>query len=181
MKKGLGLVLLIMLVSGLVYVLNGMIPQVQERDVSQVTDRTSRQAGEQVPGGIDLAPGQADTVPGRTVLDISVHTVEELRVLFDRAEKLAGKLSSGNPEASIVLVLHGPEVEFFSKKKYDQYKDIVDQAARLDAYEIIDVKICQAMMEVEGVERDDIPAFIEQVPVGPAEVDRLVREGYVYF
>jgi len=31
------------------------------------------------------------------------------------------------------------------------------------------------------VDRDDIPAFIEQVPYGPGEVERLVREGYVYF
>jgi hypothetical protein len=78
-------------------------------------------------------------------------------------------------------VLHGPEVEFFSSSNYDRYKDIVDQAARLDALDIVDVKICQTMMEVQGIERDDIPSFVEQVPLGPAEVDRLVREGYVYF
>lgn len=181
MKKGLGLVLLVALVSGLAYIWKGMNPEVQETGIAQITDKTSKQSAEQAPGGTDLEPGETDTVPGRTVLDISVHTVEELQVLFDRAEILAGKLTSGKQEASIVLVLHGPEVEFFSKKKYDEYKDIVDQAARLDAYEIVDVKICQAMMEVQGVERDDIPAFIEQVPLGPAEVDRLVGEGYVYF
>jgi intracellular sulfur oxidation DsrE/DsrF family protein len=175
MKKVLGLVLLVALVSGLVYVLNGMTPDVQDRDI------TMQQPPETVPGGIDAAPDETDTAPERTVLDISVHTVEELQVLFDRAEKLAGELSSGKQEASIVLVLHGPEVEFFSKNKYDKYKDIVDQAARLDASDIVDVKICQTMMEVQGVERDDIPAFVEQVPLGPAEVDRLVSEGYVYF
>jgi intracellular sulfur oxidation DsrE/DsrF family protein len=57
----------------------------------------------------------------------------------------------------------------------------VDQAARLDALDIVDVKICQTMMKIAGVERDDIPSFIEQVPLGSAEVDRLVEEGYVYF
>jgi intracellular sulfur oxidation DsrE/DsrF family protein len=37
------------------------------------------------------------------------------------------------------------------------------------------------MMDRQGIARDDIPAFIEQVPYGPGEVERLVREGYVYF
>jgi intracellular sulfur oxidation DsrE/DsrF family protein len=36
-------------------------------------------------------------------------------------------------------------------------------------------------MKIRGVERDDIPSFVEQVPLGPAEVERLAREGYVYF
>ena len=36
-------------------------------------------------------------------------------------------------------------------------------------------------MAARGIARDDIPAFIEQVPDGQLEVDRLVREGYVYF
>jgi intracellular sulfur oxidation DsrE/DsrF family protein len=181
MKKGLGLVVLVVLLSGLAYVLNGMIPELQDTDVALDAENTQRQPVENLPDGNDPAPGEADTSPERMVLDISVHTVEELQVLFDRAEKLADKLSSGTQEASIVLVLHGPEVEFFSKKKYGEYKDIVDQAARLDAYAIVDVKICQAMMQVQGVERDDIPAFIEQVPLGRAEIDRLAGEGYVYF
>ena len=120
-------------------------------------------------------------VPLRAVLDISVHTIEGLKVLFDRAEKLAMRPQAPGGEASVVLVLHGPEVEFFSIRNYEKYKDIVDQAARLDAFDVVDVKICQTMMDIEGVERDDIPSFIEQVPIGPGEVERLLQEGYVAF
>jgi intracellular sulfur oxidation DsrE/DsrF family protein len=120
-------------------------------------------------------------VPNKAVLDISVHTIDELKVLLDRAEQLALAPQPPGGEASVVLVLHGPEVEFFSISNYDKYKDIVDQAARLDAFDVVDVKICQTMMEIRGIPRNDIPAFIEQVPQGPAEVERLVREGYVYF
>ena len=120
-------------------------------------------------------------VPIKAVLDITVHTIDELKVLFDRAEKLALAPQPPGGEASVVLVLHGPEVEFFSISNYDKYKDIVDQAARLDAFDVVDVKICQTMMEIKGVPRDDIPAFIEQVPKGSVEVEKLVREGYVYF
>jgi intracellular sulfur oxidation DsrE/DsrF family protein len=119
--------------------------------------------------------------PARVVLDISVHTLEGLKVLFDRAEELAMRPQAQGEEASIVLVLHGPEVEFFSISNYEKYKDIVDQAARLDAFDVVDVKICQSMMGALGIGRDDIPSFIEQVPRGPGEIERLVQQGYVAF
>jgi len=128
----------------------------------------------------DSFPAEGD-VPLRAVLDISVHTIEGLKVLFDRAEELAMRPQAPGGEASVVLVLHGPEVQFFSIRNYEKYKDIVDQAARLDAFDVVDVKICQTMMDREGVERDDIPSFIEQVPIGPGEVERLLQDGYVAF
>ena len=120
-------------------------------------------------------------LPDRAVLDITVHTVEELQVLLERAEHLARTPRETRRNASVVLVLHGPEVEFFSTRNYDQYKDIVDRAARLDSLDIVDVRICQTMMASRGIARDDIPPFIDQVPDGPVEVERLVGEGYVYF
>jgi hypothetical protein len=120
-------------------------------------------------------------VPERAVLDVSVHTIEGLRVLFDRAEELAMTPRPKGEDASVVLVLHGPEVEYFSLKNYDKYKDIVDQAARLDAFDVVDVKICQTMMGARGIEQNDIPSFIELVPYGPGEVERLKQEGYVAF
>ncbi len=122
-----------------------------------------------------------DALPARAVLDISVRTLDELHVLLDRAEQLATGLRGTDEVASVVLVLHGPEVEFFSSKNYQQYRDVVDQAARLDALDIVDVKICQTMMSIQGIARDDIPAFIDQVPDGRIEVERLQNEGYVYF
>jgi len=125
-------------------------------------------------------PAEGET-PLRAVLDISVHTIEGLRVLLDRAEELAMRPQAQGEEASVVLVLHGPEVEFFSIRNYEKYKDIVDQAARLDAFDVVDVKICQTMLGEQGIDRDDIPSFIEQVSLGPEEVDRLVQQGYVTF
>ena len=138
-----------------------------------------------VPGRED-SPAQAsiseqDVLPERAVLDISVHSLDEMRIVLERAEVVAARSGKHWSEASIVLVLHGPEVEYFSTRNYGQYKDIVDQAARLDALDIVDVKICQTMMAIRGIARDDIPPFIEQVPNGEVEVERLVGEGYVYF
>lgn len=131
---------------------------------------------------VQLEPAiREEALPHRAVLDISVHTLDELRVLLDRAEQLSSRLQDDSRDASVLLVLHGPEVEFFSSRNYERYRDIVDQAARLDALDIVDVKICQTMMSIRGIARDDIPAFIEQVPDGGAEVERLRNEGYVYF
>ena len=129
---------------------------------------------------VGISPA-ADAVPERTVLDVSVHTIEGLKVLFDRAEELAMTPRSRGEDASVILVLHGPEVEYFSIKNYDKYKDIVDQAARLDAFDVVDVKICQTMLGVRGIEQNDLPSFIELVPYGPGEVERLKQEGYVAF
>ena len=128
----------------------------------------------------EISPA-ADAVPERTVLDVSVHTIEGLKVLFDRAEELAMTPRSRGEDASVILVLHGPEVEYFSIKNYEKYKDIVDQAARLDAFDVVDVKICQTMLGVRGIEQHDLPSFIELVPYGPGEVERLKQEGYVAF
>ena len=173
MKPGFGLLLLAVLVAVLVYLVTGLVPEERGGDITP-TVSSNQNTGPPRPIGTD-----AD--PEHMVLDISVHSEEELQVLFDRAEQLAVRLRPAGEEASIVLVLHGPEVEFFSTRNYDRYMGIVDQAARLDAMEIVDVKICQTMMSVRGVERDDIPSFIEQVPLGSAEINHLVREGYVYF
>jgi intracellular sulfur oxidation DsrE/DsrF family protein len=147
----------------------------------QQPDSSPRPGAADEAGGVPDTPADEGDTRVRAVLDISVHTIEGLRVLFDRAEQLAMRPQAQGGDDRIVLVLHGPEVEFFSIKNYDKYKDIVDQAARLDAFDVVDVKICQSMMDMQGIERDDIPAFIEQVPVGPDEVDRLVQEGYVTF
>jgi hypothetical protein len=144
------------------------------------------------PADLQVGAPQPDAASGRElpdegaesqglVLDVSVHSLDELRVLLDRAEELAMRPQAQGEKAGIVLVLHGPEVEFFAISNYPRYKDVVDRAARLDAFDVVDVKICRTMMEHLGVERDDIPAFIEQVPYGPGEMERLVREGYVYF
>lgn len=126
-------------------------------------------------------PADPEDSTVRGVFDISVHSIEELEVLFDRAEEVARRPRPVGGDDSIVLVLHGPEVEFFAISNYDRYRSIVDRAARLDAFDVVDVKICRTMMQQYDIGADDIPAFIEQVPNGAVEVDRLTREGYTYF
>lgn len=167
--------LLLVLFAGLLLaVFFNLAPSLQGMSGDQPVDTRGQDASS---AGVLQDQGAAQGI----VLDVSVHSLDELKVLLDRAEEIAARPRSQGESAGVVLVLHGPEVQFFAISNYPRYKDIVDQAARLDAFDVVDVKICRSMMDRLGIERDDIPAFIEQVPYGPAEVERLVREGYVYF
>lgn len=114
------------------------------------------------------------------VADISLHSADELNLLFDRVEELLERPRSDEESALVSLVLHGPEVEFFVLKNYAGNKSLVDRAAKLEALGAVSISICQTMMNNYGIGSDEVPAFLEQVPYGPDEVKRLIDEGYVY-
>ncbi|MGH1486374.1 MAG: acyl-CoA transferase [Cellvibrionaceae bacterium] len=107
---------------------------------------------------------------------------DEVADALERAEALYldGKLpTDANP---ISIVLHGPEVEIFFKDKYDEYKNIVDLAARLSAFGVVDVRVCETQTGILGRDRNSIHPFIGTVPFGPTEVKRLLdQQNYVYF
>ena len=117
---------------------------------------------------------------GRYLFNVTLHTPEEIAGLLARAEQLAQSMPADNPRTGIALVLHGPEIEIFAKKNYPRFQKIVDQAARLDAEHVIEVKMCLTVMRRLGLRKEDIPGFIELVPYGPDEEERLRRNGYVY-
>jgi intracellular sulfur oxidation DsrE/DsrF family protein len=126
-----------------------------------------------------IVPGTVDK-PSYRVADISVHTQEELMLLFDRVEVLLERPRTGGETALLSLVLHGPEVEFFAVRNYAEYKTVVDRAAKLAALGAVDISICQTQMRNLGIATDEVPSFLRQVPFGPEEVERLIDKGYVY-
>jgi len=126
-----------------------------------------------------IVPHPAEKQSSR-VADISVHTQEELEILFARVEQLLDRPRTDNETALVNLVLHGPEVEFFAIKNYGKYKTIVDHAAKLAALGAVDISICQTQMRNLGIATDEVPSFLRQVPFGPGEVERLIESGFVY-
>jgi intracellular sulfur oxidation DsrE/DsrF family protein len=107
---------------------------------------------------------------------------DEVASALARAEALylEGKLPQG--AQPIAIILHGPEVEIFFKDKYEEYKSIVDLAARLSAFGVVDVRVCETQTGIMGRARSSIHPFIGTVPFGPTEVRRLLeRQNYVYF
>lgn len=117
---------------------------------------------------------------GRYLFNVTLHTPEEIAGLLKRAEELTRTTHADSRGTGIALVLHGPEIEIFAKKNYSRFRKTVDQAARLDAGRIIEVKMCLTEMKHLGIREEDIPAFIEIVPYGPDEEMRLRQRGYVY-
>jgi len=131
---------------------------------------------------IALAQAGDSPNPGGYVARIQKDSPDELAKALARAEKIYmdGQLPQGaNP---ISIILHGPEVEIFFKDKYGEYKKIVDLAARLSAFGVLDVMVCETKTGILGRGRSSIHPFIGIVPLGPAEVKRLlVQQDYVYF
>jgi intracellular sulfur oxidation DsrE/DsrF family protein len=115
----------------------------------------------------------------RYAYDIVLHTPEQIREVLQRAEQISKAPRPANEQASIAMVLHGPEIDIFAIENYPKYRDIVDLAAKLDAYNVIEVKMCQTMMRKRGLKNNDVPGFIELVPYGPDEVEKLRNNGYV--
>ena len=130
-------------------------------------------------------PQPQTSVPGLEqptdfVADISVHSEAELETLLGRVEQLLERPRSSGEAPLVSLVLHGPEVEFFALKNYQQYRAVVDHAAKLAALGAVDISICQTQMRSRGIAEDGVPGFLRQVPYGPDEVKRLLDRGHVY-
>lgn len=124
------------------------------------------------------SPAIVDESP-RFLARIQLHSAEEIERFLIRAEQL----HQSHPDAfvPVAFVLHGPEVKLFESENYDRYSALVDRAARLDAFNLIDVKVCQTYMNAEGIKRESLPPFVDIVPYGPSYEQELKDDGYVEF
>ena len=103
--------------------------------------------------------------------------MDELQVVLDRAEQLALHPRSQNEEASVVLVLHGPEVEFFSKRNYDKYKDAVERM-RYYADLGVEFRVCGLAAQDYGYTQADFYDFIKVTPSAITELAHWQLQGY---
>lgn len=113
--------------------------------------------------------------------NITLHTLAELKQLLEQAEKIANGESQYNTDEPISIVLHGEEIKAFVRSNYRSNKALVDLAARLDAFNVIDVKVCKRWMGANGIMENQLPPFVEAVPFGAGERQRLEKAGYAYF
>ncbi len=129
-----------------------------------------------------LAEIPRSTVPGYLVR-IDQNKPEEVEAALLRAEAFyleSAPLLAGSPP--IALVLHGPEVEVFFRENYSRYKNIVDLAARLTAFQVVDIKICRTRLRFLEQNEASLFPFVGTVAFGPDEIARLTEEeGYVRF
>jgi intracellular sulfur oxidation DsrE/DsrF family protein len=119
----------------------------------------------------------------RYIAHIQLNTAAELEGVLQRADQLfiSGQFMVGK-DAPIVFVLHGPEANVFFQGNYTKNKTLVDLAARLTAFQIVDIKVCETWMGGEGLNKRELPPFVSAVPYGPGEARRLLEEeNYIYF
>lgn len=126
-------------------------------------------------------PAEQKKLAQKLQADVAIHSTEELRTLLEKAEKIANGETQYNTEEPIAVVLHGEEIKAFVRSNYRDNKALVDLAARLDAFNVIDVKVCQRWMGANGISAGDLPPFLEPVPWGAGERKRLQQAGYGYF
>lgn len=132
-----------------------------------------------------IAPG-AETTPTHFnignksyLFDVSDHTIEELESLLERAREISEMDMHEYPDLEIVMIIHGPDIEWFTPKNREKNHRLINLAGKLDEFDIIDMKVCKKTMEKHGVKREDIPAFMEPVPYAPDEIKRLLEAGFV--
>lgn len=122
------------------------------------------------------APLSSDSGP-RLVFDVAVESREELLDMLRRAETLSEGYDSRDVEA-IALVLHGPELRYFDLRQLGANREVIELAGRLDARRVIEIMACEAMLDSLEIPAEHLPGYIDLVPYGPDEVDRLRGQGY---
>ncbi len=89
---------------------------------------------------------------------------------------LAASVNDPEKPPPIILMLHGDLAHPFLRPHYDANKELIDKTARLAAYGIIDVKICETWMRNNDYTKADLFPFVETVPFGAGELERLAQE-----
>ena len=113
------------------------------------------------------------------LFDVADNGAEKIKSLLLRAETLSNQAKSINEKSRVAMVIHGPDIEIFDNQNYNKNKEIVDLAARLDAFDVIDFKVCKTAADSRGISESSFPPFMEMVPFSPDEITRLESEGYV--
>ena len=129
----------------------------------------------------EVIPASTEGIPALFQARIQEHSADEMLALLQRAEKIASGQDVYRTREPVMLVLSGDEIELFKRDNYRDNKALVDLAARLDAFNIIDVKVCRHWTGQRGIELTDLPPFIDGVSSADQENKRLESAGYAYF
>lgn len=113
------------------------------------------------------------------LFDVSEHTIEEMESLLVRANDISELEMHDYPDLEIVMIIHGPDIDWFTPKNHERNRKLVNLAEKLDALDIIDMKVCEKTMQSRSIKPEDIPAFIEPVPYAPDEIKRLNNKGFI--
>ena len=139
-------------------------------------------AGDNAPWGT-AADNQLEIeyAPHKVLYDVSAGSMEQFEGVLDRASYLNNVYGADPFDASIVLVLHGGEIDFFALENHDRYRELMRRAQSLTVGGIIEFRMCRIAARGHGYAPKDIHGFVKMVPMADAEIVRLQQEeGYAY-
>ena len=129
-------------------------------------------------------PGHVQEIayqPQKVVYDVAVTGLAAFNAILDRVSYLNSIYQADPFNASIVLVLHGDELAFFTLHNHEKYRNIVRRAHSLELAGPIRLLVCRAAARMRGFALEDFHDFVEIVPMADAEIVRLQQEeGYAY-
>lgn len=129
--------------------------------------------------GADETPPANPLLQSKVYLQISPRGSEDLAELFTTLEE---SVAAGETQTDpVVIVLHGPEALPFLRSNYLANRELVDRAARLLAFDRIEMRMCETWMRNNGIRPEELLPFVETVPFAPEEVERLERDGYLRY
>lgn len=117
---------------------------------------------------------------GKAVYDVAQNDPKEFNVLLDRISGLDAEYSHDPFDASIVVVLHGPELKFFDTRNFSKYEELVRRAQSLSVGTAISFRVCQRSADNQGIAPENLHGFLQLVPMGDAEIVKLQQQGYAY-
>lgn len=120
----------------------------------------------------------ADGKTIRSYLEITPGNLSELEDLLASFESAGLLTDPDNTSDPVVIILHGDEAIPFTRSNYAANRALIDRTALLDAYRLIDVRMCETWMRANGISKDELLPFIDPVPYAPDEVRKLTAEGY---
>lgn len=144
---------------------------------------TEREELSQEPVSSNEAPIPVANVEGKLennqyLFDASTHSLEDLERLLSRAEEISDNDKTNYDELEIVMILHGPDINWFNET-LPENESLIQLAEKLDNKNIIDLRVCDRAIENYGYNRANIPSFIESVPFAPTEIQERLDEGYI--
>lgn len=132
-----------------------------------------------VPEVLPIAEAQPEIENKSYLFVVKDHSIDEFEALLNRAEQVSQSQPQDFEDLEIVMVIHGPDIDFFTHQNHGNNSQLLDIAERLDSINVIDMKVCETTMSMRGVERHEIPSFIESVPFAPTEIKDRLKEGYI--
>ena len=116
------------------------------------------------------------------IAQIELNTAEELNQTLERVADLVekGDWQRGRDEP-VAFLLHGNEANALMSSNYQQNQKLVELAKSLSDKQAVSIRICRVWMLNNGIENDQLPAFVSPIYYAPLGKKMLELEGFVYF